>query len=42
MYKRKDLDNTEWFSGQKDTPDFGYHEPPRRPSNDNAAQLSLF
>lgn len=38
----EDLDNTEWFSGQKDTPDFGYHEPPRRPSNDNAAQLSLF
>lgn len=38
----EDLDNTEWFSGQKDPPDFGYHEPPRRPSNDNAAQLSLF
>lgn len=38
----EDLDNTEWFSGQKDTNDFGYHEPPRRPSNDNAAQLSLF
>lgn len=38
----EDLDNTEWFSGQKDAPDFGYHEPPRRPSNDNAAQLSLF
>ncbi len=37
-----DLDNTEWFSGHKDDPDFGYHEPPRRPSNDNAAQLSLF
>lgn len=38
-----DLDNTEWFSSQhKDDPDFGYHEPPRRPSNDNAAQLSLF
>lgn len=26
----------------KDDPDFGYHEPPRRPGNDNAAQLSLF
>lgn len=38
----EDLDNTEWFSGQKDATDFGYHEPPRRPSNDNAAQLSLF
>lgn len=37
-----DLDNTEWFAGHKDDPDFGYHEPPRRPSNDNAAQLSLF
>lgn len=37
-----DLDNTEWFSSHKDDPDFGYHEPPRRPSNDNAAQLSLF
>lgn len=40
----EDLDNTDWFSqgGTKDDPDFGYHEPPRRPSNDNAAQLSLF
>lgn len=40
-----ELDNTDWFShsgGHKDDPDFGYHEPPRRPSNDNAAQLSLF
>lgn len=37
-----DLDNTEWFSSHKDDPDFGYHEPPRRPTNDNAAQLSLF
>ncbi|WP_302063543.1 hypothetical protein, partial [uncultured Duncaniella sp.] len=40
----EELDNTEWFSqtGHKEDPDFGYHEPPRRPSNDNAAQLSLF
>ncbi len=38
-----DLDNTEWFAGgKKDDPDFGYHEPPRRPVNDNEAQLSLF
>lgn len=41
-----ELDNTDWFSnnggGHKEDPDFGYHEPPRRPSNDNAAQLSLF
>lgn len=36
------LDNTDWFSTQKDNSDFGYHEPPRRPSNDNANQLSLF
>lgn len=37
------LDNTEWFaSGKKDDPDFGYHEPPRRPVNDNEAQLTLF
>lgn len=26
----------------KSDPDFGYHEPPRRSPNDNAAQLSLF
>lgn len=37
-----DLDNTDWFSPGGDSNDFGYHEPPRRPSNDNAAQLSLF
>ncbi len=38
-----ELDNTEWFAqGKKDDPDFGYHEPPRRPVNDNEAQLSLF
>lgn len=37
-----ELDNTEWFSSGKDDPDFGYHEPPRRPVNDNEAQLSLF
>ena len=40
-----ELDNTDWFNGpggHKDDPDFGYHEPPRRPSNDNEAQLSLF
>lgn len=37
------LDNTDWFaSGKKDDPDFGYHEPPHRPVNDNEAQLSLF
>lgn len=37
------LDNTEWFaSNSKDTPDFGYQEPPHRPVNDNEAQLSLF
>lgn len=37
------LDNTEWFSESKhDDPDFGYHEPPRKPANDNEAQLSLF
>lgn len=40
-----DLDNTEWFAGtssKHDDPDFGYHEPPRKPVNDNEAQLSLF
>lgn len=37
-----DLDNTEWFASQKDNPDFGYHEPPRRPVNDDANQLTLF
>ncbi len=40
-----DLDNTEWFAGssaKRDDPDFGYHEPPRKPTNDNEAQLSLF
>lgn len=39
-----ELDNTDWFAGggHKDDPDFGYHEPPRRPTNDNEAQLSLF
>lgn len=40
-----DLDNTEWFAGgsaKHDDPDFGYHEPPRKPTNDNEAQLSLF
>lgn len=38
-----DLDNTDWFAGSKhDDPDFGYHEPPRKPVNDNEAQLSLF
>lgn len=41
-----ELDNTEWFAGggkqPHDDPDFGYHEPPRRPVNDNEAQLSLF
>lgn len=37
-----DLDNTDWFTTAKDDPDFGYHEPPRRPVNDNEAQLSLF
>ncbi len=38
-----DLDSTEWFAGSsKDDPDFGYHEPPHRPANDNEAQLSLF
>ncbi|MCM1521484.1 MAG: hypothetical protein NC039_02395 [Muribaculaceae bacterium] len=26
----------------KDDPDFGYHEPPRHPGNDNEAQLTLF
>lgn len=37
------LDNTDWFSGGKhEDPDFGYHEPPRKPANDNEAQLSLF
>ena len=37
------LDNTEWFAtGKKEDPDFGYHEPPRRPVNDNEAQLTLF
>ena len=38
----EDLDNTEWFSGQKDTPDFGYHEPPRGPSDGTAAAESRF
>lgn len=41
-----ELDNPEWFANganaRKEDPDFGYHEPPRRPSNDNEAQLSLF
>lgn len=37
-----ELDNTEWFAAQKESADFGYHEPPRRPSNDDANQLSLF
>ncbi|MDE6370676.1 MAG: hypothetical protein K2K92_04215, partial [Duncaniella sp.] len=38
-----ELDNTDWFaSAAKDDPDFGYHEPPRRPANNNEAQLSLF
>ncbi len=39
-----ELDNTDWFSSgtKKDDPDFGYHEPPRKPVNDNEAQLSLF
>ncbi len=39
-----DLDNTDWFAGNSkhDDPDFGYHEPPRKPVNDNEAQLSLF
>lgn len=39
------LDNTEWFAGNQarnDDPDFGYHEPPRKPVNDNEAQLTLF
>ncbi len=40
-----DLDNTDWFAqsgGKKEDPDFGYHEPPRKPVNDNEAQLTLF
>lgn len=47
-----DLSSTEWYAAPeggeskaraaKDDPDFGYHEPARRPSNDNEAQLSLF
>ena len=37
----QDLDNTDWFTN-KPLSDFGYQEPPRRPANDNAAQLSLF
>lgn len=39
-----ELDSTEWFAGssKNDDPDFGYHEPPHRPVNDNEAQLSLF
>ena len=40
-----DLDNTDWFAGtapKHDDPDFGYHEPPRKPVNDNEAQLTLF
>lgn len=37
-----DLNNADWFTGAKNDPDFGYHEPPRRPSNGNEAQLSLF
>ncbi len=39
------LDNTDWFSGKQqrnEDPDFGYHEPPRKPVNDNEAQLTLF
>ena len=38
----EELDNTEWFASQKESADFGYHEPPRRPTNDDANQLSLF
>lgn len=39
-----ELDNTDWFSGgsKGESQDFGYHEPPRRPVNDNEAQLTLF
>lgn len=45
-----ELSNTDWYApgteakprAPKDDPDFGYHEPARRPSNDNEAQLSLF
>ena len=37
-----DLDNTEWFASHKDSADFGYHEPPRRPTNNDANQLTLF
>lgn len=39
-----ELDNPTGFmpGGRKDDPEFGYHEPPRRPTNDSAAQLSLF
>lgn len=38
-----DLNNVDWFNTQgKADSDFGYQEPPRRPSNDNEAQLSLF
>lgn len=42
-----ELDNTDWFAGGNSSkhggdPDFGYHEPPRRPVNDNEAQLTLF
>ncbi|MDE6555446.1 MAG: hypothetical protein K2K55_00610 [Duncaniella sp.] len=39
-----ELDNPSGFSStsRRDDPEFGYHEPPHRPANDSAAQLSLF
>lgn len=48
-----ELNDTGWFTAPepepqskgtaaKEDPEFGYHEPSRRPSNDNAAQLTLF
>ncbi|MCM1077107.1 MAG: hypothetical protein NC411_07080 [Bacteroides sp.] len=40
-----ELADAECFAGAEvrhDDPDFGYHEPPHKPVNDNDAQLSLF
>lgn len=46
---QSELANIDWLdtpasgaASKRDEPDFGYHEPPRRPLNDDAAQLSLF
>ena len=38
-----EVGSMDWFGGDgASDPDFGYHEPPTPPKNDNPAQLSLF